>query len=330
MRRTLALVFLFAFFACIGATTISAQSAENTISVSYSSDRPGPNEDLTVTLGSNGVDLDTASIIWEKDGAVALIGVGKKSYSFTTGSVGSSTVFTITVTPYGGVPFEKTVVITPTGVDMLWEVVDGAVPPLYRGKALPGSESRIKVVAMPDIRTGGGQSLATNEAVYQWKRNLTRNTSASGYGKNSFVFSASYLTKGERIDVSATSRDGSLASEGFVEFPVITPKILWYVVSPLYGPIFDRALFDGYEIPGSDVSILAFPYYFSPGSQASSDLDYQWRLNNDRITAPTVPNVLTLHRDSGTQGEAILSLRLINTEKLFQEASSRLSIILKE
>ena len=37
---------------------------------------------------------------------------------------------------------------------LLWQANDSYVPPFYKGKALPGADTKIKIVAMPEIRSG--------------------------------------------------------------------------------------------------------------------------------------------------------------------------------
>jgi hypothetical protein len=240
----------------------------------------------------------------------------------------SSTV-KVTATPTDGDPATATLTITPASIDIIWQAVDSIVPPLYRGKALPTSESTVRYVAMPELRTTNGGTVSANTLVYTWKQNYDLNQKASGYGKNSFTVANSYLDTSEKIDVSASTRDGSVNGTAAVSIGFIKPKILWYAASPVYGPQFENALQNSYTVIGSDTSIIAEPYYFSPADPSSKKLAYVWKLNGATLDTPYIPNTLFLHRDENSTGDAQVSLSLSNVTTLFQEAVAKLTLHLQ-
>ena len=281
-------------------------------------------------MESYDLDVNSADIQWKLDGKTVQDSIGDDSYSFTAKAAGSSSTVSVTATPLNGTPATTSVTVTPATVDILWQATDSTVPPLYRGKAMPTSESTIRYVAMPELISGGAV-LAPNTLVYSWKQNYNINQDASGYGKSSFTTPSSYLDgDGEHIDVEISSRDGSADTTASVDVSPIETKILWYIDDPVYGPRFGTALGDSYSVKGSDTAILAEPYFFSPGTAVSTDLAYAWQLNgNAANTTTSDPNVLVLHRDSGSTGDASINLSLSNATKLFQEATAALTLHLQ-
>jgi hypothetical protein len=322
------LVLALALFSC----TISAhaQVTSDDIGVDVSPEQPGAFTSVTIKLSSYSINIGRADINWTLNKKLVLGGIGKTTYTFTTREIGSEDSLKITITPMGGFPIEKTVVIHPMGMDLLWQAIDSVVPPLYRGKALPSSESKIKVVAMPEIRSSSTRVSAQNDLVYTWKQNYDlAGDDISGYGKSAFTIDTSYLNTSERVDVNAETRDGRLGATASIDVATQDSKILWYAVSPLYGPLFERALSNGYEVAGSEQTFLAEPYYFSAINSASPSLQYTWSINGESVTTPTLPNTISLHRDTTTAGEALISLSIRNVSKIFQTAKEALTLSLK-
>ncbi len=309
---------------------IPAPTAElsGPLSFSFSPENPAPKTSTTVRLTSFGVNLTSASIRWTVDGKVVLTGIGATSYTFTTKTSGSATAISVTVTPAVGEPVTAKNSIVPGGADILWQAIDAIVPPLYRGKALPTTESTIRYVAMTDIRSATGR-IASGDLVYTWRHNNTLNQKASGYGKFSHTVQGSYLDSSQKVDVEITSKDETITANSSVSIGTVTPKIVWYTTSSLYGPRFDKALVGNHIVSGSDVSLLAMPYFFSPNNPTSPRLSYVWSINGQNTETPSTPNMLFLRKEEGGEGLARIGLSIENVSTLFQEASANLAVTLQ-
>lgn len=332
IRRTILAVLIGIASLCtpLSYTLAQEDTAQLTkIAISVSPANPAPRETVTVHAQSYALDLSGASIRWILDGKVVSDTIGGDSYTFTTKDAGINSTIKVTATPTSGDQVSATVTITPSTMDILWQATDSIVPPLYRGKALPTSESTLKYVAMPELRAANGTQIAPSTLVYTWKQNYNLNQKASGYGKNSFVSANSYLNTSEKINVSAQTRDAATTGTAAVTISFVKPKILWYAASPVYGPQFETALQDSYTVIGSDTSILAEPYFFSPADPASKKLAYVWKLNGAALDTPYIPNTLFLHRDENSTGDAQVSLSLSNVTTLFQEAVAKLTLHLQ-
>ena len=327
-RAFLLAILLFAVPLFPLARTAHAQ-VDDEVSVSVSPTNPGPNQLVTVTLTSYAFDLQTAEIDWTATGQHSSVGIGDTTYSFTTKGIGSSTTVQATVTPVGSIAIHESVTITPMVVDMLWEATDSIVPPFYEGKAMPTSESAVKFVAIPQIKASNGTYMAPSSFVYDWSENYTADAADSGFGVNGYQAYMDYLNLDKYVSVDVSSQDGSLATSGNMTLSPSQPEVVWYAASPLYGPLYNQALSGSYAVVGSDTSLLAEPYFFSPGTPLSKQLTYAWSLNGGTLATPTIPNTLYLHRDTNDTGTATVSVEISNLNKLFQDATANLTLSLQ-
>ena len=284
---------------------------------------------MTITLSSFTEDLKAAFISWTVDGHALVGGIGEDSITIKTKGLGASTTITALVTALGQAPVERTVTISPTSVDMLWEATDAVVPPLYRGKAMPTSESAVKFVAIPQVLSSNGAALSPDGFLYDWEENYVEDDSKDGYAKSGFDTAMDYLNPAKHMSVDVSGRDGAVVASNEMDVSPSDPELLFYASSPLYGPLYGNALNGSYTVNGSDTSVLAEPYFFSPGNTASPSLAYTWTLNGSPIDTPTIPNSLFLHRDSNSTGTATLSVEIANTTKLFQDLTANLALSLQ-
>lgn len=316
-------IFLAIFFFT---STVSAQTVNDGITVTVSPERPGPLEDITISLVSHSIDLDSSNIIWRKDGKTELSGFGKTAYIFTTKNVGIQTVVGIQITGPDGSRYNKQVTINPMGIDLLWEARDSIVPPLYKGKALPGPASEITFSAIPQIKQTDGLFLSPQSLVYTWNHNYK--PVEGGYGKDFLTIEADDLRSSEVVTVEAQSTNKTAGAYQKKVLSTYSPSIAWYELSPLYGPMLEKRLSGNHVINGNDISLIVFPYSFSPKNPDDSILTYDWSINKNRIQTFT-PNILSLNREGEESGDALLELEISHKAKLYQSARSRLTLTLE-
>ena len=330
-RLSIALIAIFAL-ACVPTALTLAQDATGSLpqlGLSVSPQNPAPGDTVTLKLTSYDIDVNSSDIDWKVDGKTVQDAVGDATYTLTANASGKPSTITVIATPLTGSPETTSVTITPTTVDLLWQATNSTVPPLYRGKAMPTSESTIRYVAMPELKASNGAVMAANTLVYNWQQNYTPDQDDSGYGKTSFTVISSPLDNGEHIDVSMESRDGSVSSAASADVTAVQPKILWYVDDPTYGPRFQSAIAGDYTVSTASLALFAEPYYFAPGTPVSPNLTYSWNLNGNSIDTPVTPNVLVLQRDGTNTGTATVDLSLSNATTLFQEAESAITLHLQ-
>ncbi len=328
MRRFVFTAFFsLALFACT--TTAQAQLLPTQdITINIFPQTPQPNQAVTLKLSSNSINLQAAYIAWSTDGVIRAKGTGTISYTFTTKSLGTKTEVSVDITPVGDNTITQKVTVTPTSTDILWQALDSTVPPFYRGKAMPTSESIVKFVAIPQIRSAGSL-LSEKNLFYTWKKEYNPVSAQSGYGKNSFVATMDYLNPTMHVSVESSTVDGTLGTAGSTSLSPQNPRLILYPESPLYGTLFNQALAGEYTVEGSDSTITAEPYFFSPGDPTSHMLSYIWTLSGSKLGAGT-GHSLSLHRDDlAKKGDTTLSLSVTNTGKLFQEGQAGLTLHLK-
>jgi len=325
MRRLIFIVFLCAIaFSC--SFVAHAQTA-NDVFLNVVPEHPAPNQSVDISVQSYSFDIQTAFISWSIDGNTVASGIGLDSYTLTAKGPGEKTSVDVTITPVGYIPIVKSFTISPISVDMLWEATDSTVPPFYRGKALATSESQVKVVAIPQV-ISSGVMLPSSDFSYTWKEDYDVNQAESGYGKDFYTSAMDYLNPTKNIGVSISTRDGSSTSDSNIDLSSSDPKLVIYPSSPLLGTLLDQAVGNSYAVKGADLSVVVEPYFFSPGNPISPILQYSWQVNGNAIT-PATPNLLFLSRDTSQKGNTELSLSVSNLSKLFQEASTDITLSLQ-
>lgn len=311
--------------------SVSAQLAnkvtDEDIILKITPEIPGAFERVTVTLDSYITDLDRAYISWQKDGKQDLIGYGKKQLSFTTGNIGESITITANIQVTSGEAIVRRVVVNPAEIGLLWEGANTYVPPFYRGRALPTSESAVRIVAIPQIRQGG-KLLAADNYVFTWKRNGTVIQNASGFGKNEFVFQQDYLNPQETVEVIGQSNVTGSVAQSKLAVKTFSPQILFYEKNPLTGIRFQEAIRSGFTITGGEKTLIAIPYFISPKNIFSSELKYEWKINGLTVQTPDTKNVITV-RSGAKKGVASVDLLITSLSKLFLETRSVVQLMLE-
>lgn len=325
LKSILIVWLLLASHFSVFAQTLSAIT-ETDVVVSLSPKIPGPNEQVTITLQSYAVDLNKANISWTVNGKLTPSSeVGGKSIKVTTGNIGSTLSVVATVQGNGFEQITKNILIRPAEIDLIWEVKDSYVPPFYKGKALPSSESTIKIVAMPNIKTPSGAKLKSNDFVFNWKRNFDSVQSSSGYGKDSFEFKHSYFNKVENISLIISGVTLPTGADAQLSLTPGSPKILFYEQSPLYGTQYQKELGQLFTMNTDETSLVAEPYFFSPKNVVYSDVQFKWNVNGASISNQSPKNVL-LVRKGGTGGSSKITITAESVTRLFQSATKTLFV----
>ncbi len=283
---------------------------------------PEPYQNVTINLISYSTDLNKAMIKWQSGSKTIMSGFGKKSYTFKSFGPNTTTIFNITITPANSFNnITKQVLITPSEVEVIWEAVDSYTPPFYKGKSFVSREGLIKVVAMPNtntIKQGKGN------ITYTWSSNDETIQSASGYGKDSYIFRNSILNDNENITVVASSIDESYRATKTLYIPTVSPKILFYKKSPTEGVLYNKALTDNYLMSEDEMTIVAEPYFLELKNN-KYDFNYKWQINGSVVETPTKKTELTI-KPSSRGGYATISLYMENTRTLFQQVTGQLKL----
>ena len=285
---------------------------------------PKPGEDVTVTLSSYAVNLDVVSISWFVNDKSVLSGVGEKTYSFNVGTSGTQTKIVAKIFLADG-DIEKTIIVSPSNMVLLWQATDSYVPPFYKGKAMPSMGSPIKVVAMPEIKSGGG-ILNPKSISYTWKRDYDTEQSASGYGKNYFNYTGDILEDSNVIGVEALTVDQRNSASGEISIGSVEPEIVFYSYQEKFGPLWENAVPRNHSIEGEEI-IQAAPYFISPKNIDRPELMWKWFINDSMVIPQSYrKDIMPLQVTGDATGTSKLKLELENTAKFLPAFSKEVYI----
>ncbi len=319
MRFKLLSLFIFVLLGVIVAGKAFAVSPDS-ILVNVVPENPAPNETVTITLNSYSSNLDSVPITWRVDGIKSLSGIGKKTFSVNAPALSKVINVSVLISlPDGDIT--KTIAVRPAETVLLWQANDSYVPPFYKGKAMPSAQSEIKVVAMPEIK-----GVTPSSLIYTWKQDYNNMQDASGYGKNSFIYTTDYLDSSNNIDAVVSTTDQSQSSEANIDIPTVDPKIVFYKNDPKFGTLFDASLQDGHIIQGSEI-LEASPYFISPKDLRNPILSWSWYINDSPTsTAGFMPNLIPLKVQSGVSGTSRIKLQVNNNFKIFENITKEISV----
>lgn len=324
---SLNLIAIIILFGAILPHWASAATSSD-ILVNVAPENPAPNENTSITLNSYANNLDSVLISWSIDGKTALSGIGKKIFSLNAPAAGSETSVVATIAlPDGSI--DKTIIIRPNVMVLLWQANDSYTPPFYKGKAMPTAESSVKVVAMPEIKSGSGsglQNVSPKNMTYAWKKDYNNDQTGSGYGRNSFVYTNDYLDDLNNISVVASTIDQNSSSSSNIDIGTTPPKIVFYKNDPTLGTLWEQALSDGHTIQGDEI-IEAAPYFISPGDIRIPALTWDWSINDSPIDVNGLnKNLLPVKTQAGASGTSKIKLEINNIYKIFENVSKEISV----
>lgn len=280
---------------------------------------PGANEDISIKIESFSFDLNSSEIIWAVDGVIKDKDIGKKNFFLKTGKIGSVSLVKIIIKTKEGKNVEKSIVIRPVGVYLFWQA-SSYTPPFYRGKALYSYQSRITVIALPEIINAAGAKIHPSNLIYKWTKDGKVLGEVSGYGKNKFSFSKSILSEPPEIKVEVMSPDNTIKASGEITLEPIEPKVIIYENNPLYGIIYEKAVVNEFKLDGGEITLVATPYFFSEEETSGQKIKYDWSMNGRSINNKQDEKQTTFRNADGGMGSARISVDLQNDERELQSA----------
>lgn len=311
--------FLFPFFS--GAEILTSQ---DNVYIKTTPEFPGANQLVSVSLEGYLIDLSQADILWYKNNKLQERGVGETSYSFETGDLGDSDVITAKVINTGLGTITKTITISPSEVDLIWES-DSLTPPFYKGKALNSYQSVVRLVAIPNFVSSNGSVLDPEKLIYEWKQDWKVLGNNSGYGKNILVLDKTELPKNRTIIVEVRTTDYKIKGRATIDLKNESPEIIFYKKDPVLGVVYDKALMNTFELKNDEITVVAYPYFFSKDDVASGRIKYNWIMNNKKMNDLGLKNIITL-KQSADSGITKLSLEIQNLNRIMQFVKNSFNI----
>lgn len=311
MRRTLiALLFRGMFFAVLCACMPMPASAQvnltgtSALTISSAPAYPTPDSVVQLTAESPLLDLQDSTIAWTVNGTSAGSG---RSINVTLGPLGKPANVSVSVSgPSGNDSASLTMI--PTSIDLLWEA-DSYVPPFYKGRAAPGSNSTIRVLAIPHFIDASGDAVPSSDIDFTWKLNGATDEALSGVGESSASFPAAVLYDSDTIDVVARTENGSLSGEASATIRTGDPELVLYEDDPLFGIMYHQALSQSSTASESETSFAAVPYFANTTSANDPSIAYDWTVNGSSVAPdPEDPSEITINAQSSGVADVTLSL----------------------
>lgn len=324
-RYTLLACLLLVVFCAIPTTTKAQFTAETVVDFVISPEFPKPGDAVLISAHSTAIDINQALISWQINGKVTKEGSGVTTVSVNAPSLDIPLTVTVTITSPQIGTIKRSIIIRSTDMDLLWQV-RSYTPPFYRGKALASPESLITLTALPTIIIDG-KLKRTTDLIYTWKRNEQVEGQWSGKGKNTYQFKGAMLSDDmPKIEVQALDPESGAAASKILNIQLINPSIVYYEANPLLGLMTHLGLINGLTLKKDEVTLFATPFFFEGNPIESSNLSYEWKLNNVAVNSQNNErNLITLRRPT-TPGSSLISLSIVNTRKLFESAATALTI----
>lgn len=309
-------IYTFLFIAGLGGMYIAHAQLTSTdpITIDLSPNYPAPYQIVTVTPESSSIDLSSSSITFTVNGRVVQQGSGQESASVAMGGPGSATTITITAVNNGN-KYTKSVMIRPADVALVLEPTS-TTHPFYEGGALVGSEGRVRIVAIPDLRTNSGVQLSASNLVYTWKNGDQILQSSSGIGKSVLSASAPVRYRDTVVSVTVATTDQSIVGQSSVLVSPGDPVIQVYENDPLLGPRYETALTNNVTLTESEATYRAVPYYFTTTPTLT------WQVNG--TPSQTGPDI-TVRPSGNGRGTALVGVSA-SSGTLGQSASTNFSV----
>jgi hypothetical protein len=288
--------FVFAallFIACQAhAQSLTADAFTVDVSPSY----PAPYQNVVITPSSTLFDIAGATVTISVNGKAFYKGSGGTSVSVPIGGPGTSTKIVVSA-KYGGQVSTKTFVVQPASVALVVEPVS-TTHPFYAGMGLVAPEGRVRLIAIPDLRTSATKALDPTTLEYTWKLGEQILESDSGIGKSVLSAAAPERYRDAEVSVIVSSPDGSLNAQAQTTISPVDPLTRIYRDDPLLGPLFDTAVQPSITLAGTEDTYRGVAYYFS------SVPSFTWAVNG--VTSGTDKNITVRSSGSGV-GSAVLN-----------------------
>jgi len=284
------------------------------LSISINPQYPRPYQTISITPRSNLLNLSASTVTVSVNGAVVEKGSGVLTAYARVGGSGERTTIRVTAVS-NGQTYSAETTVRPADVSLVVEPIS-TVHPFYKGGSLTASEGRVRLIALPDIRTAAGAQVANENLVYTWRLGSQILQSASGIGRSSLTATAPVRYRDANVSVTVSTQDSSVVAQATTAIAPVDPFIRIYRNDPLLGPLFDRAFTGTLGMTTDEESFRMVPYFFAARPQLS------WSVN--AVTSGSDEDI-TVRSTGNGRGSALITATAKRTENL-QTADTTLTL----
>lgn len=310
------LLFIFTFFVGLITTTQTSHAL-----ISLSPKNPRANSQVTLTLSSYNVNIDTSIVTWKADGVTILSGQGEKKVSLTLGDIGRSILVIVTAENADGSSVEERITLSPSSITLLYEAPKSYVPLLYEGRSLPATGGVVRVTALPQMSDGEGL-LSPSNLSYTWYVDDEVIKSSSGLGKQAINLRLNFIKSSQVVKVVVRSPKGNESQESVTIYPHEVMPLL-YRFDPLFGPLLG-SLFGKRIETTSEFTVALEPYYVSINDE--KDPVYTWYIDGLPST-PIDGRVLGFQPKADSYGSRTLLIDVVGGKRGLQQGQFKSEII---
>lgn len=325
MKRLAFILFVLCLFVFVPKAEAQIGSVDSDIDVAFYPENPTPNQMVDISLTSYVTDVNAANITWSVNGKVVKTGMGEKAFSVKVGEQNTTTRVDISIKTKEGDTITKSLSLKPVGIDLLWQS-ESYTPPFYKGKALFSFQNKITFIALPHMLNNSGVEISPKNLIYKWTKNGSVDSSASGFGKNTFTVASTIIARPLDVTVDVTSPNSS--ANGFAEINIAPtdPLVLFYAKSPAYGIDFGKTLSGTVELKDSkEMTVVAVPYFFG-STNPGQYLSYKWQINGKQIDADLSQIERVFRQVEGTSGTSNISVSVESLNKILQLAKTNFNL----
>lgn len=312
------------------ATLASAQTIPTTLgglTLTPSVASPTPGQSVTITAKSYSVDINSANITWKAGGKTLQTGIGATVITIKAPALGKTLTVSISAVMPDGTSLTNSLAVTSGTIDMIVEP-NGYVPPMWSGKVQTAYQNSMKIVAVPHLANSAGVEYDPATLLYKWQQNGSALESQSGYGRQSITIPGGLIPRPYLMSVTASTRDGSAQSVGYVSVDMVQPYVIFYKNDPLYGPLYNNAIADTlYLGSGREADVLAVPYGFNMPASGLGDLVLSWLINGNEHPELASSRSITLRTPDASAGSSNIELITTSGSSILQKSDVSFKVV---
>lgn len=285
-------------------------------------EEPLPGQYVSAKLISYQFDIDRSQIEWILDGKTLNKGLGKKTANFVLPSLGKESSLVVKVITVNGNEVSKTKNFSGSDIDFLWQTKT-SVPAGYKGKALAGKKSFVKITALPHLYAKS-TLISRSNLIYEWTLDYKNMPDDSGADKNTFLLrldnDGDYV-----IGLKVSSLDRKSFAQKFLHLSAegVLAEAVLYNDDPMEGPFYGKSLGEEFAMKTKDINIRAEPYFFN---QEKGETVYNWSMNGQPIKPGRKPNTISLVSGEGSGNANIIFKMEKDTANYLQSAEKEARI----
>lgn len=282
---------------------------------------PKPNESFEIKINYYGSDTSNVLFEWYVNGELVDRGLNKKEIEAMAGDAGKPTSVRLVVRRGQLTPQEINYTIYPNSVDIIVDP-QTTIPVFYKGSSVQSFQSNPFLIAIPNFYNRSGARVPTDQLIFEWKIDGSKDDRQSGLGKNIYIYQNNMLSRAFRVElvVSDISNDLKTREIKSIDFEPI--EIVFYEEKDLINLTYVESIGNTKDMYTEEMIIKAFPYNIM---RNPDDVEMTWKVNNKKIDNET-GNVIYFKRVDSNPGSTNVKFELLDYSDMLQIGSGQFTL----